>query len=164
MNGQVAKPREAEQRRGSTRLNRLFAAIILGLLLVLLSGLLSTAIGAWRGTAASPLWATSTVSIIAALLVAFAVPTARMAWAALCFFDGWGCTAVLVARSLLPAPEQGFVEAGAGEAGFAQPLEGALRVALFSAGLSIAAVVLALGLLTASYFLFKSGPGPRHQS
>ena len=138
---------------------RLVAALIMGLLILALSGLLHTAAaGATIGRGASYLWATWSVAAIVTCVVAFSAPTGRIAWGRLCALGGLLSTGLLVATLLgAQAKEVPFGEF-AGQAAWLEvvrPVGAALGAAYLSGALGIAALLIAIVLFAISYGLLR---------
>lgn len=137
-------------------LSRFLAALLMGLLLLALSGVLHSAAAATVGAGWSYLWVTWIVAVLATASVVFTAPTAQMAWGRLCLVNGLAAGAVFVA-SMVALPPAG---ASPGEIadqtawlGVARPLGATLGAALFSGLLGIVAIGLAMVLVAAAYIL-----------
>ncbi len=150
---------QAESARGSPAAvaGRLIAALVMGLVLVVLSGLLHSAAAAAMAGGWSYLWASWSVAIIVTLLIALSAPTRRIAWGRLCAVNGLVSGGVLVASTIAAvkgnaAGLDNLADQGT-SFGLARPIGGALGAALLSGALGIAALLLTVVLLAASYVL-----------
>lgn len=151
---------QAKKSRGSLAafVARLVAALVMGLLLLALSGLLHTAAAAATiGAGWSYIWATWLIAVIATLLIAFGAPTGRIAWGRLCALNGLASAGVLLVSTVVALQERQKVFGGLADQavslGFARPIGAALGAALLSAALGIAALFLAVVLLGVSFGL-----------
>ncbi len=134
-------------------INRLIAAIALGLLLFLLASVgqaLLVPAGETNGLA----WWFLLVALAIALFVAFRAPTIRKAWGHLFFLDGLVCFAL--------APASLFSHATAAELDYPKKLmsEAAVRYAIGAAlagYFTIIALLLAASLIALGLFLLRPG-------
>lgn len=135
---------------------RVLAALLMGVLLLALSGLLHTAAAATLGAGWSYLWVTWLVAVLATIFVAVGAPTARIAWGRLCLINGLAAAAVFVA-TMAGVPPVGAVSGEIADQaawlGVAQPLGAALGAALLSGALGIVAIGLAVVLVGAAHIL-----------
>jgi hypothetical protein len=136
-------------------INRIVAAIVTGLILLVLSALVHTAAAASLGTGWSYLWMTWLIVVLIALL-ALSAPTSRSVWARLCFVNGLASAAVAACVLALPLPEAALREIGKGASlpRVVRPLGAAFGAALASGAVGIAAIVAAL-LFFACAYLFR---------
>ena len=143
-----ALPAPAARRRLA---GKLLAALIMGLILLALSGIIYSAAAAGLASPWSYLWLSWLAAGAAALAVALAAPTAKHAWSRLCLLDA--ATAIVVFLvALLAAPRAAGMN-GANWVGAPHPLGAALGAALLSGFLGLFAVILALLLLAVAWLL-----------
>jgi hypothetical protein len=84
--------------------NRIVAAFVMGLILLVLSALVHTAAAPTLGAGWSYLWVTWLIAGLIALPAARSAPTSRSFWARLCFVNGVASTAVVACLLALPLP------------------------------------------------------------
>ncbi|WP_026868956.1 hypothetical protein [Inquilinus limosus] len=147
---------------------RLLAACLLGFILVILSGLLHTAIaaglaGGWRYA-----WVAWTIAGLLAALIAFGAKTERDAWAWLCLVNAAVSIGVLVAVLVLAltgsaatVPDAAPLPEPLPDA--AIPTASAFRFAVASGLLGFVVTVLAAGFLVAAYLLMRGRDHPPHR-
>lgn len=157
------RSQQSESARGfGPGLGRVIAALIMGLLLLLLSGALHTAAAAATGFGLSYLWATWLGAIVVTLLITFTAPTGRIAWGMLCALNGvasTGLTVIAVLQMTGIVPDR-LVD-HAGSLGLGESIGGALGGALLSAALGIIGLVIVTALLVAPYVVLD---GKKHRS
>lgn len=147
---------------------RLLAACVLGFILVILSGLLHSAIaaglaGGWRYA-----WTAWTISGLLAALIALGAKTEQRAWAGLCLVNAAVSIGILVAV-LVSALTGSYTTVGGAtpppeplpDAGIAAA--GTLQFAVASGVLGLIVTALAGGFLVATYLLMpgRSRPSDR---
>jgi hypothetical protein len=141
-------------------INRLLAAFIMGLVLLVLSALVHTAAGATVGGGWSYLWVTWLIAGLIVIVAAVSAPAARTAWARLCVVNGLASTAAGVFLLALPLNEAALREMAerASWPYATRPLGAALGAALASGALGLAAVVIAIIFFTCAYFFRHPRP------
>lgn len=120
---------------------RIFAILVMGILLLLLSALIRSAAAQHIGDALPSVRAIGLAAGAATLGVGGIARTMRAAWGCLCLLNGLA-SADAMAQAI-------------DELGVPRPIGAALGVALLSGALGIAAVCLALVLLAASHLLLR---------
>lgn len=144
---------------------RLLAACLLGFILVILSGLLHTALaaglaGGWRYA-----WVAWTIAGLVAALIAFGAKTERDAWAWLCLVNAAVSIGILVAMLVmaLTGSYATFAEATSPPAPVSDAeiaIASAFRFAVGSGLLGLVVTALAAGFLVAAYLLMRGRERP----
>ena len=142
---------------------RVLAIVVMGLLLLAISGLIRSAAAGQAGDAMPSIWIVWLAAGAATLALAAFASSARLAWGRLCLLNGLASLTLLLV-SLVARASPGAASNATAEAieslGVARPIGAALGGALVSGALGIAAVTLAVVLFVASAFLLR--PTRRH--
>jgi hypothetical protein len=143
--------------------SRIVAALIMGLILLALSGVIHTAAAARLGGGWSYLWMTWLVVVLAVLAVALGSPTPRHAWSRLCLINA-AAAGIAFSLCVITGPALRAI-AGDRSEPFAWPGEPyppgpAFGVALLSGVVGIASAILAI-VLVGLFYLLRQHKQPR---
>ncbi len=144
-----------ETRRETSVTGRLAAAIVLGLVLLLLSAIINIAKGA-GAAGLSPIWISWAVTAAIVVAVAVGAATVRAVWGMLSFACFLGGIVLLASLPWYSRAAETIPQSTADLArsiGLSPPVGAAVGGAILSGAMGIAAVVLTIAFLTASYFL-----------
>jgi len=141
--------------REASAVGRIAAAVILGLVLLILSAIINIAKGA-SGSEWAPMWISSAVACVIVAAVAVGASTLRAVWGALsflCFLAGVVLAASLpwYSRAAEAVPQSSADLAQS--LGLSPPLGAAVGGAIVSGAMGITAVIVTVVFLAASYFL-----------
>ncbi|HXE16228.1 MAG TPA: hypothetical protein VN632_03305 [Stellaceae bacterium] len=141
--------------REASAVGRVVAAVILGLVLLLLSAIINIAKGA-SGSEWAPMWISWVVACVIVAAIAVGASTLRVVWGALffvCFLAGVILAASLpwYSRAAESVPQSSAELAQS--LGLSPPVGAAVGGAIVSGAMGIAAVIVTVVFLAASYFL-----------
>lgn len=135
---------------------RVLAACVLGFILVILSGLLHSAVAAGLAIGWKYAWTAWTVAGILAALIAFGVAkTERGAWAWLCLVNAAICIGILVAVLALALTGSYAIVGDATPPDIGITTASGFRFAVASGLLGLVVTILAAGFLVAAYLLLR---------
>lgn len=136
----------------TSRLGRLLAALVMGLILLVLSALIRSAAAAALGGGWTPLGAIWLAAIVITLLAVYGARTSLAAWRRMCLINGaasLGLLGIGTADLVSPGISPDIV----------QPFGPVLGVALVSGALAAVGVFLAVLFFAAWYLLSRPGTG-----
>jgi hypothetical protein len=140
-------------------INRLIAAFVMGLILLVLSALIHTAAAATLGGGVlSYLWVTWLIAVVIVVVAALTARAARAVWVRLCVVNGLASTTAAVCLLALPEAALREMAEGAWSHYTPRPLGAALGTALASGAIGIAAVVAAIIFFASAYFFHHLQP------
>jgi len=137
---------------------RIFATLVMGILLLLLSALIRSAAAQHIGGALPSVGVIGSAVGVAIVVAGGLARTAQAAWGRLCLLNGLASLGLLVVCLLARASPGASADAmtqAIDELGVGRPIGAALEAALLSAALGIVAVCLGVALLAASHFLLR---------
>lgn len=167
MSSDLSHSHHIDQRQLSLRLHqtnrepavvgRIVAAVIIGLVLLMASAIINIAKGAGAADW-SPLWISWALATAIVVVVAFGAATVRLVWGVLsfvCFIAGIVLTSSLPWFAHAAEPVAQSAAQVAQSFGLSPPIGAAMGAALISGAMGIAAVIVTIAFLGASYLLLR---------